>query len=451
MLGKIYVLEGEQNLDRAGEMKGKIQAKTNIMDHKKLSLFAIIIIMELVLGGSGRLITFGSFISLRYILFLIAILYFIFICIVGKFKIQKNMFYIDVIVFFVMFSVAVANGIVHGYGIGNVIKSSQGYLYLLMYFPMSILINTKEKSKQAFRLFINCAVILAIVSLAIFVFFYFDHTMHETFSPILTKFDYGYIALRGGLPAVFLKTSPLIAVAFVLLLLSFINLKSERTLIQLIKLLILFVGLVSTMSMGIWVATFAGVFLTILSSKGKYKVIGLVTIVIITSIAYYLLSGYIATSLTNRLSTDDSSYIIKLDQAYRLLESWGKRVFFGNGFGIKITFLTDLGSRTMINFELFWLQLLVNMGLIGFAVYIKIFIKSAYYTLKISKVICFKESMHLKSLIVGLIVLAIISSVNPFLNNPIGLGYLVIVMTTISTYSKELKYETINKEIVGGI
>lgn len=432
-------------MNRVSEARNKNQIKTANLKHDKLSLFAVIIIAELVLGGSGRLVTFGSFLSLRYILFISAILYFVFTCIINKFEIQKNMFYVDVLAFFTMFSIAIVLGIVHEYGMGNIIKSAQGYLYLLMYFPMSKLINTKEKSKQAFRLFINCAVVLALITLAIFVVFYLNPAVQETLSPLLTKFDYGYIALRGGLPAVFLKTSPLIAVAFMLLLLYFINLKSERTPIQLAKLMILFVGLLATMSMGIWVATFVGVFLTILFSKGKYKVIGLVTIVIIAGIAYYLLSGYIATSLSNRLSTNDSSYIIKLDQAYQLIRNWGNRLFFGNGFGIEITFLTELGSRTMINFELFWLQLLVNMGLIGFAVYIKMFIKSAFYSFKISKVISFEESLHLKSIIVGLIVLAIISSVNPFLNNPIGIGYLVIVMTTISAYSKELKKETIKK------
>jgi hypothetical protein len=441
---KKFVLERRLFLTEIENDKEFINLRLENKSQKNVGFLAIIIILELVLGGSGRLITFGSFLSLRYILFFIAFVYFILKCRINNFKIKKNLFYIDIIVFFFAFTFAIANGILSGYEIGDIIKSSKGYLYLLIYFPISLLIDNKEKSKQIFKLFLNSSVVLAIVALTIFVFFYFDHTKYHLFTPILNKLDYGYIALRGGLPAVFLKTSPMIAIAFVLLLVHYINLKTERNFKNIIKLSILLFGIVSTMSMGLWVATFVGVMLTIVLSKGKYKVVGLATVILLMSFAYYFLSEYINVSITNRLNSNDSSFIIKFDQFFRLIENWSNRLIFGNGFGIEITFLTDLGSRTMINFELFWLQLLVNMGLVGFIIYIKMFIKSIFYSIKTINAISFEESLHIKSLIVGLVVLAIISSVNPFLNNPIGIGYLVIVMNTISTYSKDLKKGALN-------
>lgn len=418
--------------------------KPNNMKQNSVNFLAIIIILELVLGGSGRLITFGSILTLRYIIFFIAVNYFILKLMVNNFKIKENLFYIDIVFFFFFFAFAIANGILNGYQISNVIVASQGYLYLLIYLPISLLIDNKEKSKKIFQLFINSAVVLSLVSLTIFVIFYFDNTKAYLFTTILSKLDYGYIALRGGLPAVFLKTSPFIAIAFVHLLVQYINLKNEKNFINIVKLSILLFGIVSTMSMGIWIATFVGVLLVIILSKGKSKLLGLILIVLLMGVVYYFLSDYIMVSLTNRLSIEDSSFIIKFDQLFRLIENWRNKLIFGNGFGIEITFLTELGRRTMVNFELFWLQLLVNMGLIGFIVYIKIFIKSMYLSIKISKVSSFIERQHLKSLIIGLVVLAIISSVNPFLNNPIGIGYLVIVMSTISTYSIDLKNKVIN-------
>lgn len=413
---------------------GSINLKKDYRNQKQLSFLAIIVVIELVLGGSGRLITFGSFFSIRYILFFITVLYFILNCIFNNYKIKKNMFYFDIILFFYVFTFAIANGIFSGYEIADVIKSSQGYLYLLIYFPISLLIDNIQKSKQIFRIIINCAVVLSLVSITIFVIYYFDSTKYSLFTPILDKLDYGYIAYRGGLPAVFLKTSPFIAISFVLLLVHYINLKKERNLVNTLKLSILLFGIIATMSMGIWIGTFVGILLTILLAKGKNKVFGLAIVILLMGFAYYLSSDYISASITNRLSSNDSSFIIKLDQFFMLVKNWINRLIFGNGFGIEITFLTELGKRTMINFELFWLQLLVNMGLIGFVIYLKIFIKSIYYSFKKNNSISFKDSLHIKSLIIGLVVLVIISSVNPFLNNPIGIGYLVIVMNTISNY-----------------
>lgn len=428
---------------------GLINTKKDSENQKKLSFLAIIVVIELVLGGSGRLITFGSFFSIRYILFFITLLYFILNCIFNNYTIKKNMFYFDIILFFYVFAFAIANGIVSGYEIADVIKSSQGYLYLLIYFPISLLIDNKQKSKQIFRLIINCAVVLALVSITIFVIYYFDSTKYNVFTPILDKLDYGYIAYRGGLPTVFLKTSPFIAISFVLLLVHYINLKKERNLVNTLKLSILLFGIIVTMSMGIWIGTSVGILLTIMLSRGKNKIFGLTIVILLMGFAYYLASDYISVSITNRLSSNDSSFIIKFDQFFMLVKNWLNKLVLGNGFGIEITFLTELGKRTMINFELFWLQLLVNMGLIGFIIYLKIFIKSIYYSFKKNNAINFKDSLHIKSLIIGLIVLVIISSVNPFLNNPIGIGYLVIVMNTISNYWKDngLNENKIIKEI----
>ncbi|MGB3159725.1 MAG: hypothetical protein WBA84_00610 [Carnobacterium sp.] len=406
-------------------------------DQSKLSLLAIIIVIELVLGGSGRVITIGSFISLRYFLFFIAVCYFVMKCFINDFKIKNNLFYFDIMVFFFIIFIAIAHGIFSGYELSNVIKSSQGYFYLLMYFPMSLLINNKKKSKKVYWLFINCSVILAIITFVIFLLFYLNHSLYYVFTPILDDLNYGYISLRGGLPAVFLKSSPLIAVSFILLLIQYINLKTEKNYINILKLIVLLFGIVSTMSMGLWIATLIGVLLTINLSKGKYKLLGLILVILLMGVSYYFLSDYITTTIGARLSSNDSSFIIKYDQFFRLIKTWSKGLVFGNGFGIEITFMTELGSRAMINFELFWLQLLVNMGLIGFFVYIRLFIKSFYYTFKMRKKLNFEDSIQLKSLNIGLIVLIVISSVNPFLNNPIGIGYLIIVLSTISVYFKE--------------
>ena len=101
--------------------------------------------------------------------------------------------------------------------------------------------------------------------------------------------------------------------------------------------------------------------------------------------------------------------------------------------------MTELGYREMINFELLWLQLLVNMGLLWFITYLNVIVKSIVESKRISRFLSEFEKINLKGCNIGLITLCIISSVNPFLNNPIGIGYLVILMCIINAYKITIK------------
>lgn len=428
------LVEGSLLLNVIAENKELINKESENNKKENISLLATIIVIELVLGGSGRLITIGPYVSIRYILFFVAIIYLLFKYVSRRFRIKKNVFYIDILLFMYVIIFSIGIGLMCGYEINNVLISSKGYLYILMYIPFSIIIDNKGKSKQIYRLFINCSVILALITLTIFVFFYFDDAVYPFLSPILRKFDYGYIALRGGLPAVFMKTSPFMAITFIIVLINFVNIEKEKNIYNIFKLMILLLGIFATMSMGIWIATFIGVIIAIVLFSGKKKIMGIATIGLLVVISLLFLSEYITVSLANRLSSTDSSFIIKFDQLLTLFRLWLEKPMFGYGLGLEITFQTELVSRTMVNFELFWIQILVNMGLIGLVVFLRMFTKPIYYTKKLSEEISFEESIQLKSLIIGLIVLSVISSVNPFLNNPIGIGYLIIVMSTVSAY-----------------
>ncbi|AMC01358.1 hypothetical protein [Aerococcus viridans] len=112
-------------------------------------------------------------------------------------------------------------------------------------------------------------------------------------------------------------------------------------------------------------------------------------------------------------------------------------MLFGKGFGVRILFINEIATREMVKFELFWLELLVNMGILGFISYVYIILKNLFVGLKSCRKLNLREATHVKSIIIGLLMLCIISSVNPFLNNPIGLGYLVIVMTSINAFYKK--------------
>lgn len=400
-------------------------------------LFAYIIVIELVLGGSGHLITIGSFLTIRYILFALAILYYGMKVVSTNFKINSNIFYVHVFLFFSICAVAIINGILKGYLLGNIITSSQGYLYLLMIFPYTLFMQDIEMSKKIIRVFNHSVVLLAILSITIFFVFWIDPSTFDLISGLLTRFDYGYLSMRSELPAIFLKTSPYIAITLIYEIFGYINFKEQRKLIKLIRIAILALGCMSTMSMAIWTSVVVGIGFILLMTPGRKKALTVIALAIFGIILVTIFSGYIIPVIHNRISTDDSSYIIKANQLQTLLGIWKNNSFLGNGFGIEVLFKTEMGTRIMSNFELFWIQLLVNVGLLGFVIYMVIIFKSIFGGLRLSKMKNKEDSVHIKAMVVGLIVLCVISTANPFLNNPIGLGYLVLVMCTINVYTQQ--------------
>lgn len=405
---------------------------------KKLNILAIIIIIELVLGGSGRLVSFGTFISLRYVLVFIAIIYYIFFIFKNNLNIRINIFFKPIIIFLIFYFISIANGLIRGYDVGNVIKSSQGFYYIFMILPFSVFIDNKKKANQAIEIIINSAVILGVIALITYTLFSISIGNYSIITKWLDKFNYGYISIRYGLPAVFFKATPYLIIAFNIELFKYINI-TERSYKSIFKMTILFLAILVTMSMGAWISLFFGGILCIFLSNRKKNIVTIFTVLIVVILVYFLFSDYIGKVLELRISSNDSSYIIKNNQFRILIKTWLNNFLIGNGFGIKLNFMTQLGYREMINFELFWIQLLVNMGLLGFIAYLNIIVKSIVESKKISRFLSGFEKINLKGCNIGLITLCIISSVNPFLNNPIGIGYLVILMCIINAYKMTIK------------
>lgn len=426
---EVESLTGEISLNNSITQNGKhLSTKPNLL--------AIIIVIELVLGGAGRLLTFGP-LTIRYILFLLAILYFIFKIIRNNFIIEKNIFYIPVILFFCFYVISIMNGLLRGYPFSDVILSSQGYLYLLMFFPFSLLINTSEKAKVIIEIFNKASILLALLTIGIFFAFSLQPSLYSVLNPILLNLEYGHLSVRYGLPSVFLKTSPYMAIAFIHELYAYVSLKSNRNTLAVVRMLILVIACLMTMTMGIWLSLVFGVLLVILFSRGSKKITAITLTVIVAVFTFSIFSDFISETIFNRFSRTDKSFIIKFNQLTSLISVWLESFLLGKGFGVRLLFKSEVATREMVKFELFWLELLVNMGLLGFISYIHIIIKNLFVGLKTSKFSSVECAIKVKSLMIGVLMLTVVSSVNPFLNNPIGIGYLIIAISSVSVFNKE--------------
>jgi len=364
--------------------------------------------------------------------------------------------YINLIIFFIIFTFSILNGLQNGYTVQDIFIASKGFLFVLIIFPFFIFVESIDKAKNLFKAMIFASVILAILTIFIFIFYGLNPDSYIMIRTFLDKLDYGYIAMRSGQPAVFMKASPFLAIALNYEINMYINGPRKNRHVNIVFICLLLAAVICTMSMGLWIASIVGAGFIIIVSffnrkniklphyKGDLLKIALVFIFFnlfgkIITPETVVNTNYIQNSLNNRLSSSDSSFIVKKDQLFKLTTLWLENPFFGKGFGASITFKVDnLRDDRMVLFELFWNQLLFNIGVFGFLSYIWLifepmilFFKNAF-----KKHFVGKDVMHMISLNMGMIIICIISSVNPFMNNPIGIGYLVIFLSSVNIYLK---------------
>lgn len=443
-----------------------IEQKTSWINHFFQDILPNIIIVELVLGGSGRTIMFGEFLTIRYVLFFLAMMYFVVVIARDIFvtklsfneliKTRMSKTYVNLIIFFVIFMFSIFNGFRNGYTLQDIFIASKGFLFILIIFPFFIFVDSIEKAKKLFEAMIYATVALAILTILIFIFYGLNPDSYIFFRTMLDKLDYGYIAMRGGQPAVFMKASPFLAIVLNYEINMYINDPKKNRHVNITFICLLLAAVICTMSMGLWIASIVGAGFVIIVSffnrkniklphyKGDLLKIALVFVLFnlfgrINSPEAVANTNYIQNSLNSRLSSDDTSFIVKKDQLFKLTTLWLENPFFGKGFGASIMFKVDkIRNDRMVLFELFWNQLLFNVGAVGFLAYIwlifepmLLFFKNAF-----KKSFAGKDMMHMFSLNMGMIIICIISSVNPFMNNPIGIGYLVIFLSSVHIYLK---------------
>ncbi len=411
----------------------KKKVVVNLLKKKKICFLGFLVVLDLVYGGAGRVIAFGP-LTPRYLLFFLAILFFILDILKRGFKTPKNIFYAPLFFFFALYLVAFINGILRGRPPENIIFASKGYLYLFMLLPFTVFIDSKEKALQVIKIFNIGAVFFAALTICLFVLIKVESSLFNIINHIMQKHYYGHLAIRYGLPSVFFKTSPYMAIAFINIMMQWVNLEKQRNLTNVAYMIILFIGCLTTMTMGIWVALFVGIIGVGLISKGGKRIYVLLALAMVGSVLMLTLGDYVWTAFINRINVNDSSYIIKSDQLKTLMSLWSENLLFGKGFGTEVVFVSEIGTRIMTKFELFWMELLVLTGLLGFFAYNYMILKIYLIGFKISKCFDKQESVQIHSLLIGVFMLCVVSSVNPFLNNPIGMGYLIISMSSINVF-----------------
>ncbi|MBU0731893.1 O-antigen ligase family protein [Patescibacteria group bacterium] len=457
-----------------------------IISIKRLDYGVYLLLAELFIGSKGYLLEFpiGGFdLSLRLGIFLALFVAFIYWAMKEK---QITFFKIKLWKYFLAFMIVIGLGAAIGYLRGNPLANIffdwNGYLYFGLIFPFAQAINSKERFLNLFQ--VLAAGVLASAAKTLILLFLFSHP--ENFLIWLPNI-YRWVRDTGvgeitELPNHFFRIffqSHIYSVIF--LIISFVLLNHYRDYIKSFKKyfkshwsLLLMCLLSMTLlflcySRSFWIGAFVTFVLIFgfLFFKLKYKFSRVVYLalwlimgaVLSVGLTFVIINfptpgegtGISAASLIKE-RTSDTGEEAAARSRFNLVEPMTRKFIenpiIGSGFGTSVKYesadpravaASEDGLFETFSFEWGWLDFLLKIGILGTFVYLLLLFMIFKLGLKIYNTS--RDPLILGSLF-ALFAVALIHALTPYLNHPLGIGWILIVAlipTIYSAPSKNLK------------
>ena len=366
--------------------------------------------------------------------------------------------------YFVILFIFIAWGLINGFlshnNFSNIFFDANGWLYFAYLFPLySIFKNNAERQlKIIWRIFLAACAWLSLKTFVLL--FIFSHN-----SSGLARIIYHWVRdtgvgeitfVSGGFYRVFFQSHIYVLAAFFIILLFII--KDYEKIKQVNKKIILnfcfltiFLAVnVLNFSRSNWVGLIFGLLVFILFVSKKYNwrtvlksvfilffaiALSLGLIIFIVKFPYPAPSGeFNAASLLSKRATQfrgEAGLSSRWSLYPDLWEKITTAPAMGRGFGTTVTYISSdprvleqnpSGEYTTYAFEWGWLDIWLKLGIFGLTIYIAIIIKIIIIGLSANK-----ENSALKNgLAIGLCSLAVVSFFSPYLNHPLGIGYIIL-------------------------
>ena len=423
----------------------------------KIDYVIFALLAELFIGSKGHLfyLEVGSFrISFRMILFTIVILTWFFGLIKGKYKASflRSKFFPFYLLFFVFLFLGVLIGFFNRNQKDLIFFDANAWLYFLLIFPFFDVINLKD-FETIFKILIASLIYLSIKTFVIF--FLFTHQI-KTIMPDL----YYWIRTRGlgeitaldSFYRIFFQSQIYSLIGFFIILSLIVF---SQKLKNFWYLLIPTTSIIISFSRSYWLAFSLTLLIFLLFLKIKeidwhlFKKITLATIfVILFSFGLIYLSLKlppkvkieIGSLIEKRFEIEEPAFSSRIAQLPYLLKAILEKPIFGSGFGKTVSYFSHdpralerhpLGFYTTYAFEWGYLDIWLKIGLIGlFSFLILIFkiFKEGSKLISDSQLISNEKKGLILGLNFGLIALIFTHLSSPYLNHPLGIGYLMLLM-----------------------
>jgi len=440
---------------------------------RKLEFGAYLLLSELVVGGLGYLVTFpldGGRIPLRIGLFaVVAIIWLVKFLLKQNWKIFNDRRLIPLAIFFAIFLIAIVEGRANGYGLSAVYSDFNGYLYFGL---LGLFLSVSLRPIRLMQILIAGTVVSGLLTLLSL--FLFSHNLaivnHSLFYTWIRDTGVGEITLIAApLYRIFFQSHlfNLLALIFSVFILLFRSSEAGESNIIIdsvsrsrwskallwIFAFLNFCVLVISQSRSFWVAGLA-ILVFALPAAAIYFKISFKRIVpyLLIIPAFAILSNFVGQGIIGDFHTDFltgrvsgasgsaavSSRMAELAPAFALIK---QAPFFGNGFGTAIRFRSDdpriknqsnpEGWTDAVAIEWGYLDLAVKTGILGLLAYLAFLFSLAWPLWQTF----LKKDLLATSLLVGLLALMIVHMFTPYLNHPLGIGYLLAIIALTKSSS----------------
>lgn len=429
-------------------------------------LFALL--AELFIGSFGYLFYFenhGLKISIRLALWLIIISVWLAAAIIKLTKTKKlelDFFRSSYLPYFLVLFIFIAGSVINGFfknnPLNNIFFDANNWLYFLLVFPIFSVLPADNNLKIIKQIFLTSigwlsfkTIILAYIFSHNFNFFILDLYLWVRRSGV------GEITqVVPGFSRIFMQSHIFVLIGFFILLFYLLkNLKEKQVVLtkQNFSLIGLSALLLSTIlisfSRSFWLGlAVGGLFVwlvAIFKLKIKLKRFAVFNLAVLSIIILSLgltaavikfpypasSGGFDATNLLSERATKITNEA-GVSSRWRLLSPLWQKIktapILGQGFGATVTYKSHdprilaanfKGEYTTYAFEWGWLDVWLKLGIFGLLAYLILLVKIISDGLRIS-------SHYSLALAAGLVVILVVNIFSPYINHPLGIGYLMI-------------------------
>ncbi|OGY78989.1 MAG: hypothetical protein A3B74_03830 [Candidatus Kerfeldbacteria bacterium RIFCSPHIGHO2_02_FULL_42_14] len=449
---------------------------TFLLSLHDLRIGVFIALAELVVASKGYLfyLDFGSFLmSLRLGIFLAVMFAWFLTVLRGRRQIQffHSRHWKFYLLFFVVIFFGIVNGFMHYNTASNIFYDVNGFLYFGFVFPFFDALRTPKDFLQALQ--VMFAGITVTILKSLFLLFIFSQQFLHVLPPIykwVRVTGVGEITLLGNFFYRIFFQSHVYEVIFFFLIFSFCIFPKRKhsysrfdwSVITRGALCLLVIFL--SYSRSFWLGTIMALFLIYLllffywHLSLKRLAFSLFALVLVFFIDYALIFGTVNFPLPNRAATfgltslltertedltEEAASASRFQLLGPLLQKNISSPLFGTGFGSTVRYQTrdpralethPDGWYTTYAFEWGYLDLWLKLGLIGLVIYLWLLLK-----IILDARVFFKHPENDSSCLVigvlfGVIALILINATTPFLNHPLGIGWIIFVSALVEVF-----------------
>lgn len=384
-----------------------VAINTNI---KLIPILLTFFLLELFIGGSGQVLKIFQ-IPFRQIIFVFLLLIFCFDLITQRVKIIIDFVSLNILFIIIGVFLSALLGLLTFHNERVIMKDVTPMLYFLLYFPLrSYFMKYEITYEYVLKILTHSTIIMSIALIITFL------TLKFSFGGDLYIFR-GVIEHQIGKDVFWFRHNGFIfypglvysLVAAILLFGKFVKSK-KLTSYEALALLLSIVALVISMTKGL-ILSLAIAFLFLIFTKKTTLLVKVVSIFLCTLITLVLFSLFDFSRFTEiRTDTSTNTRLQTLEESANVI---GDNLIFGNGFG------TELPTKKFHQ-ENSFVDIVVEQGFLGLFLYLTLF--THIYIRR-------KNNLDLS---IATLAVSLMSLTNPYINNPLGIGLIMLTLIFIS-------------------